>query len=262
MQDMQDNAVQVTGAEVAGLFVADSDESLTTEERLILAALLTRDDRVDLAIPDKMDPRELRRTLDICSRVFLRVRHASGQLKLLIGRALLVIQNTPEVYTSQGFTSFDEFMSDGDRGLPHQTGISRAELYKAKSVAASVGPNMNLQDAREIGFSKMQLVAGYTEAGSTAQRELMQVAKTATMPQLRERMARSNMGVDEGDLQYDVLQITVTKNQKVIVGRFLANPQVRAYCESESAGTILERMVQEVAEEWRIQAMTLGGVAE
>lgn len=260
MPDTQE--VQVTGAEVAGLFTTDSEEALTPEERVILAALLTRDDRVDLAIPDDMNPRELWRTLEICSRVFLRVRHASGQLKLLIGRALLVIQNTPEVFTSRGFSSFDAFISDSERGLPYITGISRGELYKAKSVAASVGPNMNLADAREIGFSKLQLVAGVTEAGSAEQNRLIEVAKNTTVLQLRERIARSDMGIEEDDLEFDLLQFQVTKTQKKLIQSFVNNPQVRAYCETQSAGMILERAIQECVGEWQIQGQVVEGAAE
>lgn len=243
---------QVTGTEVAGLFNPAAEDTLTGEERVILASLLTRDDRVDLAIPDAMDARDLWQTLDICSRVFLRVRHASGQLKLLIGRALAVIQNNPEVYESRGFSSFDEFMSDESRGLPKITGISRAELYKAKSVALAVGPGMNLEDARQIGFSKMQLIASVTDPGSSTQQSLIESAKLDTMPQLRERIARSNMNVQVGDMEWDTLLVQMTKTQKRIAQEFFTNPQVQAYCDTSSAGMILERAIQECQSEWQI----------
>lgn len=253
--------IQVTGAEVAGLFDPTTDDTLSSEERVILSALLTRDDRVDLAVPDGMDPRALWQTLDLCSRVFLRVRHASGQLKLLIGRALLVIQDTPEVFITRGFNTFDQFMSDLERGLPHITGISRGELYKAKSVAGSVGPSMNMEDARSLGFAKMQLVAGNTAPGSAQQKALIEAAKTQTIPELREHIARAGFA-EAGDLESDVLQVHVTKTQKRVVQSFLGNPQVQAYCETSSAGLILERMVAEVEAEWEIHATVIEGIAE
>lgn len=251
----------ITGAEVASLFDSRSEETLNSDERVILASLLTRDDRVDLAVPDTMDPRELWDTLNICARVFVRVRRASGQLKLLIGRSLLVIQNTPEVYESRGFRSFDAFMSDTDRGLPKITGISRAELFKAKSVAGSVGPDMNLEDARQVGFTKLQLIAGVTDPGSTTQKALIDAAKTDTIPELRERIARSGVQFAAGDLEWDMIQLSVTKTQKKMFQEFVNNPQVRAYCESESPGMIVQRMIEEVGEEWRIQSMVIEGEA-
>ena len=250
--------IQVTGTEVAGLFNTNSEESLTNQERMILSALLKRDDRVDLAIPDDMDAMELWRTLDICSRVFVRVRHANGQLKLLIGRALLVIQNTPEVFKSRGFTSFDQFMSNTDKGLPSITGISRAELFKAKSVAASMGPETNLEDIRDIGsFTKIQLVAGYTEAGSDKQKEYVAFAKTSTIQQLREKIAADGNGVTEADLEYDLLQVSCTKAQKKFLQQFLTNPRVKAYCQKEDAGSILEMAAMECVGEWQVEELVV-----
>ena len=167
--------------------------------------------------------------------------------------------NQPKL--DEKFSSFDSFMSDDVRGLPHLTGISRAELYKAKSVALSVGPGMNLEDARDLGFTKMQLIAQHAEPGSARLNELIESAKTDTIPQLRERIARAE-NLEPGDLQWDVFQLNVTKTQKRLIQEFLANPQVRAYCETDSAGLILERMVQEVSEEWRIRASYVEGEAE
>lgn len=252
--------IEVTGAEVAGMFETDSEEALTQEERNILSALLRRGDRVDLSVPDNMDPRELWSMLELCSRTFLRARQLGGILKLLIGRALIVIQKTPEIYESRGFRSFDAFMSDDVRGLPAMTGISRPELFKAKLVAGSSGPDMNLDDARKIGFTKMHIVCS-VETSKETQKVLMEAAKTDTIPQLRERIARSNLQVQSGDITWDVLQVTVTQTQKRLIQQFMSNPLVRAYCESESPGMILERMIQEVSEEWSIRAMVIEGEA-
>ena len=254
--------ITVSGTEVAGLFDPRNQETLSQEERVILASLLSQNDRVDLAVPDNIDPRDLWKTLEICARVFVRVRQASAQLKVLIGRALLVIQKNPEVYESRGFSSFDAFMSDTERGLPLITGISRAELFKAKSVAASIGPDANLEDIREIGFTKAQLIAGVTDPGSSAQKALIEAAKSETIPQLRERIARSGINIESGDLEWDSLVLSVTKTQKQRVQEFFSNPQVRAYCNTESPGMILERLVEECSEEWRIQAMAFEGSVE
>lgn len=256
-------APEITGSDAAGLFDPQSEEIFRDgDERTLLAGLLSLNDRVDVALPDGMPASELWRTFDLCARVFVRVRYASGQLKLLIGRALSVIQDTPEIYESRGFSSFDGFMSDETRGLPKITGISRAELYKAKSVAKSVGPGMNLEDARQIGFSKMQLIAGVSNAGEATFNTLVDAAKTDTIPQLRERIARQGLVGSAADLEWDVLQVNMTRTQKRVVQQFLQNPQVRAYCETESAGTILERAIAEVTSEWEIQAMAIEGKAQ
>lgn len=246
-------STEVSGIDTAGLFDPASEEIFQNpEERTLMATLLSLNDRVDLALPDGMPAAELWRTFDICARVFVRVRHASGQLKLLIGRALAVIQNTPEIYESRGFRSFDDFMTNEDRGLPFITGISRAELYKSKAVAKSVGPAVNLETVREIGFTKLQLVAGVAQAGDSHFEPLLEHARTDTIPQLRERIERQGLS-DADETVWDVITIPVTRAQKDFFSGFLKNPQVRAYCESESAGIILERAISEVIGEWGIE---------
>jgi len=260
---MEDNELElpVTGTETAALFDARSEEILTPEDRASLVFLLTQNDRVDLAIPADMPPAELWRAFDVCARVYRRVRFATGQLKLLIGRALMVIQETPVIYQSRGFSSFDEFMSsDKPNGLQEITGISRAELYKAKKVANSSGPGMSLEDAREIGFTKMALVTGVAKYSDSNFSELMESAKTDTIPQLRERIAKKNLAQPD-ELEWDVFQVNLTKAQKKFLQSFIDNPQVRAYCETTSPGTILERAISEVIGEWEIRALVIDAQA-
>ncbi len=243
--------IQISSEAVAGLFDPGIEASLPPAEREALTVLFVRNNRVDLAIPDDMDPDDLMRTLEMCVRVYVRARQAMSHLKLLIGRALIVIQNNPEIYRRAGYNSFEGFIS---QGMPAATGICRAELFKAKSVAQSLGPGLSLEAVRTLGLTKLQLIAGVTEAGSASQTRLMNAARTDTIPQLRERIARN--GLAEADaLTWDALTFNVTTAQKTFILAFFNNPQVRAYCETDSAGLILERMVQECQNEWEVQMM-------
>ena len=251
---MTDNQ-EFSNTDVASLFDARSEEALLPEERVILTALLSKNDRVDLAIPDNMNSQDLWDALQICSRVFVRVRRASGQLKLLIGRALVVIQNNPSIYEEKGFRSFDAFISDDTRGLPFITGISRSELFKAKSTALGLGPTVSLSDIQEIGFGKAQMIAGASEPGSKMQQRLIEKAKKITIPQLREQIAVNNIVETKNDLEWDVFQIPVTKTQKKFFEDFFSNPRVRAFCETTSYGVIMERMIAEVQEDWNVRVM-------
>ena len=254
--------IQVSGSEAASLFDTTSEETLTPEERAILRSLLSQNDRVDIALPDDISASDLWMTFDICARVFVRVRRASGLLKLLIGRALTVIQAKPEVYISRGFRSFDDFISNEERGLPKLTGISRAELYKAKAVAQSIGPETNMQAIRDVGsFTKIQIIASQMESTDSRFDTVMEHAKTDTVPQLRERMARMGLVGSTDDIEWDIIQFSVTKTQKRMMQEFLTNPRVRAYCETESPGVILERAIQEAMGEWEVRQIEIEGQA-
>lgn len=247
--------LQASSTEVAGLFDPSSVDTLSSEERMLLSVLLSRDDRVDIAIPSNISQNSLWDTLALCCKVFVRVRRANSQLKLLIGRALALVKDTPEIFEARGFNSFDAFMSNNDRGLPAITGISRSELYKAKTVAEKL-PELSLTDTRELGFTKTALLAQVTESGNSDYDKWLDAAKTDTIPEFRERIYRSGKGIDDGDLEWDVLQFNVTKAQKERIEGFVTDPEIIAYCENKLPGFIIERLIEETAQEWKMQAAT------
>lgn len=248
-----------TGSEVANLFDTTSEDLLNKEERAMLSTLLSSSDRVDMAIPENISESDLWATLSICGRVLVPIRRASTQLKVIIGRIVHLIQQRPEVYESRGFRSFDAFMSDAERGMPAMTGISRAELFKARATANGLGPSINMEDVRQVGITKIGLIAGVTSPGSATQKALMEAAKTDTIPELRERIARSSLNVQAGDIEWDLLQVTMTKSQKQFAQQFFNNPRVQSYCSSTSPGMIMEMMIQELQEEWQVRAMVVEG---
>jgi hypothetical protein len=255
MEEVATLDASVTGVEVAGLFDPAVTESLDPQERLLLSTLLSAEDRVDIAIPENLEPDKLWDVLALCCKVFIRVRRAQSQLKFLIGRALVLIQSTPEIYTQRGFTSFDRFMSDEVAGLPAITGISRSELYKSKSVTEAF-PTASLADSRDIGFTKMGLIAQVTTGANSDSAEWMEKAKSMTIPELKKEIYASSLQIPEGSLDVDVLQLTVSKEVKDRVEGFVADPLIQAYCGNRNAGNILMRAIEEVEIEWKQGAVT------
>lgn len=253
------NTEIVVESDTAALFDPRSEEVLSSPERALLATLLSHSGRVDLALPDGISAASLWESFHVCGTVFKITRRASGQLKLLIGRALKVMQETPESYESRGFRSFDDFMTRAD-GLERFTGISRAEGYKSKAVAESAGPDMALADARELGFTKLGLITGVSKSTDSTFQPLVEFSKTHTIPEIRQHIERQGLA-DADETIWDVVTIPVTRAQKNFWTAFVQNPQVQAYCETQSAGMILERAVSEVMNEWSIEQTVVEGEA-
>lgn len=245
------NTELIVESDTAALFDPRSEEVLSSPERELLSNLLSHSGRVDLALPDGISAASLWESFYVCGTVFKVMRRATGQVKLLIGRALKVMQETPESYESRGFHSFDDFMTRAD-GLEKFTGISRAEGYKAKSVAESAGPDMPLSDARDLGFTKLQQITGVAKSTDSNFQSLVEYGKTHTIPQLREHIERQGLA-DADETVWDVVSIPVTRAQKTFWTEFVQNPRVQAYCETTSAGTILERAIAEVLAEWSVE---------
>lgn len=242
----------VSAQSVAGLFDPDSPESLTKDERTLLSALITTTDNLTEILPDTLSAQEIWQSTQLCSTVFTRIRRASAQLKVLIGRCLILIQNSPMVYEERGFRSFDQFMSDETTGLPFLTGISRGELYKAKGVAEAA-PGLSLSDAQNVGWTKLSLLTSKKVEGDSDFKDLLESAKTDTIPQFQERLYRSDMLIPRGNLEFDVLQLTVTKDQKTRFEEFTANPKIQAHCGTKSQGEILQRLIDEAENEWLLE---------
>lgn len=242
----------VSAADVAGLFDPNIADALSLEERSVISTLLSSDDRTDVAIPENISPDDLWKTLELCCRVFIRVRKANAQLKLLIGRSLVLIQDNPELFKSRGFNSFDSFMTRED-GLPGLTGISRSELYKAKTVADTFPTIISLGDSRELGVTKLSLIAQVTKEGNSDAQSWVDFAKDNTIPELKARIYRSDKGISEGALEVETLYITLTGDQKQTVEQFLNDAEIQAYAGSKMPGVILCAAIAELEEIWKQQ---------
>lgn len=243
---------EVSASEIAGLFDPTSKDSLTERERTVLTGLLSREGNIDVVIPDSISQSELWETLSVCCGVFYRMRRAASHLKLLIGRALVLLKDTPAIYKSRGFNSFDDFMTK-ENGLPGITGISRSELYKAKTVAEKL-PTIGLSEVRAMGFTKLALLAEATTEAAPDFQEWVTQATEGTIPQLKEKMYRSDKQIPEGSVDWEVVQFTVTVEQKQLIDAFMVDPDMIAYCCNNNPGFILTRMIEECEAEWRLQA--------
>ncbi len=241
---------EIDGREIAGLFDPAISDGLSRDERLLLTALLSENERVDIAIPEDVEPERVWDMMLLCCKVFKMFGKAAVQLKLLIGRALTLIKDMPNVYESRGFSSFDDFISDEVRGLPMLTGVSRAELYKAKRIAEQIGAAVPLAEAREVGMTKMAIITGVTSPANSDFREWVEHAKSDTIPQLKERIARSNLQIPRDSMEWDMVALQVTKDEKKRLDAFLSDARVQAYCESKAPGIIISRMLDECEGEW------------
>lgn len=238
------------GAELAALFDPSVDGAfLSPQERPLLAALLVQDDRIDIAIPADTPADDLWRTVLLVSKVFTRLTRAHSILKLLIGRALVLIQDRPELYESRGFRSMDAFLSDEVRGLPALLGISRGELYKAKSVAEK-NPTLPIALYREIGFSKLGEISRVTEEGNANYPAWLEKARTSTYKELVRSIEESNLQIAEGGMTPAVFAINCREDQRRELSEFVEDPRIHSVNGTADKAEILLNSTREARAEW------------
>lgn len=243
----------LSGAEVAGLFNPELEEGLSTSERNLLTTLLASDDKIDITIPDDIDAADLWETMGILCKVYYGTGQARTQLKLLIGRALVLIQTMPGIWQTRGYKSFDAFMSDEVAGLPFMTKISRPELYKTKSIGEKIG-NLPLEQSRAIGFTKLAMVAQKTEQGNSDFKTWIDNAEKMTIPDLKIAIAESNVLIPAGSTEEVTLTWILKRDEKEAVDSFMADPEVHATCGTDRPGGIMQWLMAEAdSAGWRNQ---------
>lgn len=242
-----------SGSEVAALFDPYLSSALSNEERALLGAMLSKDEKIDVAIPEEVTVEDLWKALDVCSKVLADVRRAGTQLKLLVGRALVIMQKHPEIWESRGFRSFDAFMTDKD-GLPKITGISRPELYKAKGIAEK-WPTISMGEYRTIGFSRLAVISSVVSEGDSNSRFWIEAAKENTVLDLKEMVYRSDNQIPRGSLDRDVLMIPMARDLKEQILEFTKKPTSKAKCESDDPGVILAWACVEAGTQWESEAI-------
>ncbi len=242
----------ISSAQLAGLFDPRVEGGLSLDERALISTLVANNDRSQVAIPDNISDEDLWAALRVCCKVESRVRKVQTILKLLVGRALLLMQNRPSMYQERGFISLDAIMSDEDRGLPAITGISRAELYASKKIAKS-WPTISAADATDIGFTKLVTLSAIRQQSDSDSSKWLNIAKISTNQGLKEQIYRSDNSIPEGALDQDTFIITLTKAEKNEIQQFLNTAEYQAYCGTASPALMLLRCIAESTAEWRVQ---------
>ncbi len=238
---------------LAGLFDPNVEGALTDDERTVLSTLILKEGRVDVAIPETIENDRLWDAIKVCSSVSVRVQRVEAVLKMLLGRALLIMQTRPVMYTSLGFKSFEEFVtSPGPNGLKALTGVSRNEAYATKRVV-TILPMISTSEASEIGFSKMKELTRVVRKDDSRAQEWIEKAKNMTLLQLKDAVYRSDNQIPPGSLEFDTLIIPLNKDEKLRITEFLKTPEYQAYCESAQPAAMLLRAIEEATAEWTLQ---------
>lgn len=187
------------------------------------------------------------------STVCLAYRQAEARQQALlpaIGRLLQMAEEMPEVWG--GHRSFAEFMS---RGITQNYGISRSTAYEAYN-AAQRFPWMTVKTYTQIGRLSMRLVMRAIPKGQEGQKwagKLLEKAAEVPTTELRE-FAEEKGYLSPGESTGAFIRIPCTSKVAKMWARFLATPEIHAYCASSDPSRILECMLAEVAGEWLARA--------
>jgi hypothetical protein len=217
---------------------------LSTREQSILQNLLDGSNSLEVTIPDSASNVEIWEMLSVCCRAIGHLTKTSNRIKPMIGRLLLLIQQTPSVFKEQGFKSYNDFL---ENGVCHRLGLSRAHLFEAMSLSRK-WPNLSVERFAKIGSVKMNIVSRFTNETHPSANRILDMAEKMSIEQLRGWAEKSKL-IEAGEDSPEV--ITIASN-KTVLGEwkeFSSDPRVHAVCGSAHPGTIFRHMIQE-AHSW------------
>ncbi len=225
--------------------IAMTDLVLSSVEEKMLQGLLDPKARIELVIPETFGPTELWENLQLCGKAIGYLERTATRLKPVLGRILLLIQQHPESYNNRGYTSFDTFVIDE---LCGKMGVSRAYVYEAKMLAVK-WPRLSIAHFEQIGSRKLALLSRFTDQSQSGHTKWLKEAERHTLTELRE-IAETQKLITKGEDRPAVIVISTTADVVSEWQRWCANENVQKSAESDNAGMILMRMMQEITGDW------------
>lgn len=224
-------------------------EVMSDDEKQLLGNLLSSDvKRIDVLLSDDSTEEELKDSLGVCSKAHGRLARANTRLKPIMGRILSLISNKPEVYESLGYKSYDKFVSEY---IPQETGMSRAEAYQCRRIVEAF-PSVTIKDFQDIGYVKLGLLCRTTKDGEPSRDEWMEKARESTVEEFKDVLATGGI-FDRDELNRAKIEINTTKTVYNRFKQFVKDREIQAYCGTENPGDILDLMMAEVENQWRVQ---------
>jgi hypothetical protein len=221
------------------------DEKFDSAEIEVLRGLLDPTGRVDLIIPETINPQDLWRTFEVCCKTIAQLKRAGSVVKPMVGRMLVLLRDYPEIIQSKGYSNYEDFMN---RGMDELFGISRAEAYACRLVAEKL-PSLTVEQFREIGIAKLQLISQATGEKEKDCNDFLEFAKNHTVAQLKVKVAEKKH-LPEGELDAELIVIQANRDIASTWKQFITDKRVCAYAETEQPGRILALMIAEVANQW------------
>lgn len=228
------------------LMKAKDDEllGLKRKEYALLMDLINPTTRVQVIETASQDPEVYWQQLSVCCQAMNNLKDAQIRLRPIIGKFLLIAQKNPLIYTSRGYKTFEEFITEGVCNTLH---LSRTEAYQSKRIA-SMFPDLTPEDVVEIGTLKMDILCRALKGKDDPRYvEALGMAKMLPVEEFRTYMIHPQM-LDEVDR--GTVRIITTKAIAEEWGQFVARPEVVAACQSSDHGVILRCMMAECLSEW------------
>src|SRR6185312_14309103 len=128
----------------------------------------------------------------------------------------------------RGYRNYDDFIT---RGLSELFGISRSEGYAAIKITECF-PSLTIEDYKDIGVAKLQVLSRETNESDSDFRELVGKAKELTVKELKDHIANIKHR-DRGDMDAETISIVASKRVAELWRQVKSDRYMRKFVSSD-----------------------------
>ncbi len=219
-------------------------DPLSGTDRVAIEALAERTKTPYEILPDDMPKNEIMATLDLFCGALKSIELTGRKINPIIGRLMIIIRDSPEIYKSRGHSSFRKFISDHLT----QIGYHRSSVYFAMQMVEK-HPTLTIGDWEAIGLDRLLTISKFCKHEDPSYWKYIEKAKELMGISFQQWIATQGL-IESGDTSRVPVVFNATKTVEKGLREFMEDPRIHEIVGSSDPGRIAEAMVQECSNEW------------
>lgn len=223
--------------------VTVAKKKYTEPEEALIHELGKPSAKVDVLLPNDLDPEKFETALSAVSKVLAKNTLQREMMFTILGRLLFVAQSKPELWNKK-YPHFEDFRLS----LAERFGLGRQTTYDALEYAKHWSAALPPSEFLSVGRKKLKMIAksiGKEDAGKATAKKAISFAMEHTAEELDEYLdehLHSGRGSSEGTF----IKFGANKKQEKIFKKWFGDPRVQAYFHSDQWSDMLEGMIESV----------------
>jgi hypothetical protein len=212
-----------------------------------LKKTLESTDKITIAIPDDLAPRDIGMRIREASMLTVKVEAGRDRLHAILGRLLVLAKRSPEVYQAQGFDTFTDYLR---KEVLVTYKVGRTTAMNCKRIAEQWG-GLTVEQYGKVGQQKLLLLSKFSSQENTNAPKLLKAAAEKSFDQLKTYCEEKGF-LGEGEADGASITFTGSLAEVKELRRYQNRPDFQAHA-GKGIAMILAAM-NEVEADWTAQA--------
>ena len=151
-----------------------------TQLALVKPLMSSKLKTLEQILPDNWDPEKINPALEIFGGMLADTERFAGRLKVFVGRLLVLAQRNPDIYTSRGHKTFEEYRM----AVCKETSMGRSNVSDGKMIVEHF-PNLAMERYDTVGPTKLIHLCKFLSQDHSDCNKLLDYAAAHTLEELK-----------------------------------------------------------------------------